>query len=143
MAYREFNKTDQIEVFSKEPHIFYNRVLLPEYTNSELKWPALKKISQRQLQELNILVHTNCTIEDINRTRRNITDNSGKSYQYDKLILATGSRPFLPPEVPIRLNGIFTIRDRSNADNLKKHLEELEKETHDISEKAAQERDRC
>ena len=34
--YRENNEVDEIHVFSKEPHLFYNRVLLPEYVTEEL-----------------------------------------------------------------------------------------------------------
>ncbi|HYH54977.1 MAG TPA: FAD-dependent oxidoreductase, partial [Anseongella sp.] len=41
---------------------------------------------------------------------------------YDKLILAMGSRAFVPKDVPLHLPGVFTMRNRQNADGLKARL---------------------
>ena len=45
-TYRALNPKDEIEVFSKEPYPFYNRVLLPEYVSEHLDWEDLEKIKQ-------------------------------------------------------------------------------------------------
>jgi len=42
---------------------------------------------------------------------------------YDIVLMATGSRAFVPKEVPIHLPGRFTMRDRSDADSLKTYLD--------------------
>src|SRR3546814_19992535 len=43
MTHRELNREDEIQVFSREKHPFYNRVLLPEYLHNHLPWERLPK----------------------------------------------------------------------------------------------------
>src|SRR5690606_14574728 len=50
-------------------------------------------------------------------------DSKGEVHYYDKLILATGSRPNLPKDLPA-IEGIFTMRYRSDADKLKAYAGE-------------------
>ena len=122
-TYRELNEVDEIQVFSKEEHPFYNRVLLPEYVNEHLDWSALLKFKNNEFEQLNIDLHQATSIEKIDRVDKIVVDSNGNTHCYDKLILATGSRAFLPPGVPVHLPGIFTLRSRKNADELKQYLQ--------------------
>ncbi|MDQ3393193.1 MAG: molybdopterin-dependent oxidoreductase [Bacteroidota bacterium] len=121
-SYRERNTEDELHVFSKEDHPFYNRVLLPEYVNSTLSWENLQKFKKGEIDKLNIKVHKGVSVVSINREHKSIVDSMGDVLSYDKLILATGSRAFVPRDVPMRLPGLFTMRNRSDADELKKYL---------------------
>ena len=121
-SYRIWNIEDEIEVFSKEPWPFYNRVLLPEYVNDHKSWQDLLKLEYDELEALNIRLHTSNAIEKINREDKTVTDATGKVHRYEKLVLATGSRAFTPPNAPLYLPGVFTVRDRKNADDLKAFL---------------------
>ncbi|HAS46471.1 MAG TPA: NAD(P)H-nitrite reductase, partial [Microscillaceae bacterium] len=122
-TYRELNEVDEIHVFSKEEHPFYNRVLLPEYVNEQLDWSALLKFKNDEFEQLNVYLHQATSIEKIDRVAKTVVDSKGNTHTYDKLILATGSRAFLPPGVPVHLPGIFTLRSRKNADELKRYLQ--------------------
>lgn len=122
-TYRELNKEDEIHVFSKEQYPFYNRVLLPEYVNNHLEWENLLKFKYGEFEKLKTHLHTGVCVEQINRQEKNLLDSNGNTHHYDLLILATGSRAFIPKNVPDNVPGIFTIRDRENADSLKKHLD--------------------
>ncbi|WP_318312657.1 molybdopterin-dependent oxidoreductase [Flagellimonas crocea] len=121
-SYREKNRTDEIKVFSKEEYPFYNRVLLPEYVNDDLEWGALQKLKKGELEKLKLDVHPNNGIQNINRKTKQVTDDLGATYDYDILILATGSRAFVPNDVRIDLPGRFTMRERGDADRLKTYL---------------------
>ncbi len=121
--YREQNETDEIHVFSKEPNLFYNRVLLPEYVTEELSWDELLKIKAKELKKLNIQLHPETYLTKVDKTHKTVTDNTGDTYQFDKLILATGSRAFVPKDVQIDLPGRFTMRNKSDADSFKAYLE--------------------
>lgn len=122
-TYRELNREDELHVFSKEPHPFYNRVLLPEYVNNHLNWADLVKFKTPDaFDKLDVRLHSSNPIVAINREARTVTDRQGLTHDYDLLVLATGSRAFVPPDVPIHYPGIFTLRDRDNADNLKAYL---------------------
>jgi ferredoxin-nitrate reductase len=121
--YREINTTDEIIVFSNEENPFYNRVLLPEYVTAELSWQQLLKIKDDALGKLNITMKSGVAIENVNTKENTILDSNGTLHQFDSLILATGSRPFVPENAQLHLPGRFTIRKKDDADRLKNYLD--------------------
>ncbi|MDY8138168.1 molybdopterin-dependent oxidoreductase [Aquimarina sp. 2201CG5-10] len=132
-TYREHNTEDEIIVFSKERYPFYNRVLLPEYVSKELKWAQLQKMREGSMESLNVTLSVNNPIKEINKEGKYIIDSNGEKHQYDVVLMATGSRAFVPKEIPIHLPGRFTMRDRGDADKLKRYLKQTglpEKEQH-------------
>jgi ferredoxin-nitrate reductase len=122
--YREINTTDEIIVFSNEKNPFYNRVLLPEYVTAELSWEQLLKIKDEALSKLNITMKSGVSIENINTKENIIVDSDGTAHTFDSLILATGSRPFVPENAQLHLPGRFTIRKKEDADRLKNYLDD-------------------
>ncbi|MEO0505333.1 MAG: molybdopterin-dependent oxidoreductase [Bacteroidota bacterium] len=123
-TYREKNRTDTLRVFSKESYPFYNRVLLPEYVNEELPWEALQKLKQGELEKLDVQLYPNNGITEVNSEEKFVVDEQGERHIYDILIMATGSRAFVPAEVQMNLEGRFTMRERTDADRLKHYLKE-------------------
>ncbi|MBP7643137.1 MAG: molybdopterin-dependent oxidoreductase [Saprospiraceae bacterium] len=122
-TYRELNSHDELLVFSKEENAFYNRVLLPEYLNGQLTWEELQKIKAEKIKQQGIILKTAVSIEYIDKQHKVVIDSNGQEHSYDKLVLATGASPFVPSEVPMHYKGIFTMRSKHDADNLRKHLE--------------------
>ena len=62
-------------------------------------------------------------IDKIDTTNKIIKDSLGETHTFDSLILATGSRPFVPENAQLHLPGRFTVRRKEDADRLKKHLD--------------------
>jgi ferredoxin-nitrate reductase len=124
--YRELNRQDEIVVFSNEKNPFYNRVLLPEYLTSELSWEQLLKIKEEALSKLNISLQSEVAVNHINTKEKKVTDSNGAIHHYDTLILATGSRPFVPENAQLHLPGRFTIRKKDDADRLRDYLEKTQ-----------------
>jgi len=123
-SFREKNETDVIQVFSKERYPFYNRVLLPEYVNEDLPWEALQKLKAGELEKLNVTLHGENGIHKILSEEKIVIDDKGEKHSYDKLVVATGSRAFVPNEVRLDLPGRFTMRERGDADALKQYLKD-------------------
>lgn len=122
--YREFNSTDEIIVFSNEINPFYNRVLLPEYMTGEFTWEQLLKVKDGEtLNKLNITMKAGVSIDKIDTGKKTILDSQGEIHAFDSLIMATGSRPFVPENAQLHLPGRFTVRRKEDADRLKKHLD--------------------
>jgi len=119
-AYREINSDDEVVIFSKENFPFYNRVMLPHYISGEQTWEQLVKMKDEEVPGYNIRLLRGVSINDINRVEKFVIDSRGEKTFYDVLIMATGSRPTLPKNVP-SIPGIFTIRNRTDADNFKQH----------------------
>ena len=122
-TYRNHNAEDEIEVFSGEKHPFYNRVLLPEYVSEELSWSQLLKMKEGEVEKLNVNLHSNTKISEINNVEKYIIDDKGEKHVFNKLIIATGSRSFVPNDAYLHLPGRFTMRNKDDADRLRAHLE--------------------
>jgi ferredoxin-nitrate reductase len=120
-AYRALNSTDEIVVFNKESLPFYNRVMLPDYISGAQAWEQLVKMTQDEEDAFNITLHQGVSITNINRQNKTITDSLGNQHTYDILIMATGSRAAQLKDVP-KLNGIFTMRSRRDADAFTQHI---------------------
>ena len=120
-SYRALNREDEIIIFSKENFPFYNRVMLPDYISGVQSWEQLVKMKETDEPAWNIHLHKGVSIEKIDRENKCVIDSAGHTTFYDVLILATGSRAALPRDVP-DLPGIFTLRNRTDADDFKKHL---------------------
>ncbi|MRI00189.1 molybdopterin-dependent oxidoreductase [Kriegella sp. EG-1] len=125
-SYREKNKKDELHVFSKEHDPFYNRVLLPEYVSEMLSWESLEKLKKGEIKKLGVHLHCGLGIDDIDAINKTVTDSNGQTHTYDLLIMATGSSAFVPSEVQINQPGRFTMRERGDADKLRKYLKKTE-----------------
>lgn len=121
-SYRALNSEDDIEVFSKENYPFYNRVLLPDYISGALPWSNLVKMTDAEERQYHIKLHRGVSVEHIDRERKTVTDSNGVVHTYDILLVATGSRAAMLRDVP-SLKGIFTMRNRTDADNFKNHID--------------------
>ncbi|MCF6296740.1 MAG: molybdopterin-dependent oxidoreductase, partial [Flavobacteriaceae bacterium] len=121
-SYRNHNEEDELLVFSLEKNPFYNRVLLPEYVSDELTWEELEKVKKEEIDKLNLELFSEVYITNVNKERKLITDSNGKKHSYDLLILATGSRAFVPANAQLDSPGRFTLRNRADAEKLKSHL---------------------
>ncbi len=119
--FRNLNKDDQIDIFSKEDLPMYNRVLLPDYLTGALTWQSLVKMEKHEEDEYNISYHSGTAIISIDRVLKQVTDSTGHKHHYDILLIATGSRAAELRGLP-SIQGIFTMRKRQDADLFRKHI---------------------
>ena len=123
-SYRAINSDDSIDIFSKENFPFYNRVMLPDYISGVQEWQQLVKMKEKEEYEFNIKLHRGISIETIDRSNKTVTDSKGNKHVYDVLIMATGSRATMLPDLP-KMKGIFSMRSRIDADDFKAHVDPL------------------
>lgn len=121
-SYKAINSEDEIEIFSKENFPFYNRVMLPDYISGAQEWQQLVKMKDEDEYHFNIKLHRGISIEKIDRNNKVLTDSKGDTHSYDVLIMATGSRATMLKDIP-KMNGIFTMRSRIDADDFKNHVD--------------------
>ena len=108
-----------ITVFGKERHPNYNRVLLSSVLTGE---KSLKDITLNDFswyEERGITLHTGCRVKEIARGSRLVVGEDGREVPYDKLILATGSLPFVPPIPGIEKEGVISFRDIDDCERIK------------------------
>ena len=105
----------QITVFGAEPHPNYNRILLSPVLAGEQTLDEIVLNDWAWYQEHGIHLHTGCTVTEVDRVRRVVhgVDAAGNtiSAPYDRLVLATGSNPFILPLPGHDLQGVLAYRD--------------------------------
>ena len=100
-----------ITVFGSEPHANYNRILLSPVLAGE---QTIEEIMLNQVDwyaENGITLHLNKTITTIDRAKRRVIADDGTTVPYDRLLLATGSSPFILPIPGKDLQGVLSYRD--------------------------------
>ena len=120
--FRQRRGKGSIEVFSREPEAFYNRVLLPEYLNGDKSWQELLSTSSDELSQLKVKLHPESEILRIDPQQKTVFDSKGRQHHYDTLVLATGSRPSIPLKPLPQIKGIFGLRTRRDADAIRDYL---------------------
>ncbi|MGI2179624.1 nitrite reductase large subunit NirB [Shewanella frigidimarina] len=90
------NKTFDVHVFGEEPRPAYDRVQLSKYFETGSADP-LMLTSAQDYQDWGITLHLNTPITAIDIAAKTVTSAQGDHYSYTRLVLATGSFPFVPP----------------------------------------------
>lgn len=86
----------EVTVLSAESRLAYDRVHLSEYFGGKTA-EDLAMTTPEHYDELGVTFKTNAKVTTIDKVAKLVTTESGETYHYDKLILATGSYPFVPP----------------------------------------------
>ncbi|REL29418.1 nitrite reductase large subunit NirB [Thalassotalea euphylliae] len=93
---RESAEQVNITVLSAENRLAYDRVHLSEYFAGKTA-QDLALTDESTYHDWQIDFRTNAKVTTIDRQQQQITTEVGETFSYDKLILATGSYPFVPP----------------------------------------------
>lgn len=101
----------QITVFGAEPHPNYNRILLSPVLAGEQDFKDIILNPLSWYEENQIKLHVGKTVTQIDRKRRVVIADDGTVEAYDRLLLATGSTPFILPVPGKDLKGVISYRD--------------------------------
>ena len=100
-----------ITVFGAEPRVNYNRIMLSPVLAGEKTAEEIVLHPRSWYQEHGITLYAGDPIVAIDRKRRIVRARSGQEVQYDRLLLATGSQPFIVPVPGSELPGVVGFRD--------------------------------
>jgi nitrite reductase (NADH) large subunit len=105
-----------ITVFGAEPHGNYNRILLSPVLAGEKNAGEIMLNTRDWYRDHGITLHTGDPVVRIDRHRRVVHAQSGLAVRYDRLLLATGSTPFIVPVPGHQLDGVIGFRDLGDVD---------------------------
>jgi nitrite reductase (NADH) large subunit len=100
-----------ITVFGAEPHPNYNRILLSPVLAGEMTIQDIILNDHAWYADNAIRLHTGKRITQIDRRARKVVADDGTEAEYDRLLLATGSNPFILPVPGADLPGVVAYRD--------------------------------
>lgn len=107
-----------ITVFGAEPHVNYDRVLLSSVLAGEKELPQIVINPRQWYDENRILLFTGDPVVAIDRANRTVRSESGRIESYDRLLLATGSRPIAPPIPGLELPGVCAFRTVTDVEQM-------------------------
>ncbi len=107
-----------ITVCGSEPYGNYNRIMLSPLLAGEKELDEIM-INTREWYDANgITLHAGDPVTGIDRMRRMVRTASGQELPYDRLLLATGSTPFIVPVPGNDLDGVITFRDVEDVNGM-------------------------
>lgn len=101
----------EITVFGAEPFGNYNRILLSPVLANEKSFDEIMLNGPDWYRDRGITLHSGSRIVAIDRRRKTVTADNGLQAGYDRLLLATGSNPFILPVPGNDLEGVIAYRD--------------------------------
>jgi nitrite reductase (NADH) large subunit len=107
-----------ITVFGGEPYGNYNRILLSPVLAGEKTIDEIMLNDEQWYADNGITLHKGKWVEDVNRAQRMVRTSGGSEAGYDRLIIATGSNPFIIPIPGNELGGVISFRDISDVDTM-------------------------
>ncbi|MFO1204785.1 MAG: nitrite reductase large subunit NirB [Burkholderiales bacterium] len=107
-----------ITVFGAEPHPNYNRILLSPVLAGEMTINDIVLNDLSWYETNGIRLHLNKKVVKIDRTARKVVADDGTEEAYDRLLLATGSNPFMLPIPGKDLPGVIAYRDIKDTDEM-------------------------
>ncbi len=107
-----------ITVFGAEPHPNYNRILLSPVLAGEQTLDEIVLNPVSWYEENGITLHLGKKVVDVDRVRRIVKADDGTQAEYDRLLLATGSNPFILPIPGKDLDGVIAYRDIADTNTM-------------------------
>lgn len=120
---RENNSEVEILLFSDENHPFYSRIHLSTFIGDDSSIEKITIYPKNWYEENRITVILNNQVVEINPDKQIVIDNHGVSHSYDRLIIATGASPFVPPIMGIDKEGVSLLRNLEHALQIRKKMD--------------------
>ncbi|GAC1701341.1 MAG: NADPH-nitrite reductase [Candidatus Acidiferrum sp.] len=104
------SSTFEVTIFGEETHVNYNRILLSSVLAGE-KSPDEITLNALDWYERNaIRLRLGVRIVGVDPVAKTVTGDDGSVTPFDKLLLATGSSPVMPPIQGLDKDGVFVFR---------------------------------
>ncbi|MCR2804096.1 nitrite reductase large subunit NirB [Paenibacillus soyae] len=117
----------QITIFGSEPRPNYNRILLSKVLQGNSAMDEIIINDWSWYDENRIRLYTGETVVKIDSGKKIVETKSGIKAEYDMLILATGSSPFIPPIDGVRKPGVIAFRNMDDCRIMMEHAEKYRK----------------
>jgi len=107
-----------VTVFGAEPHPNYNRILLSPVLAGEQTVDEIILNPLDWYAEHGIALHLGKKVTEIDRVKRIVRASDGTEAEYDRLLIATGSNPFILPVPGKDLEGVIAYRDIADTNTM-------------------------
>lgn len=106
----------QVTIFNAEPRVNYDRIMLSPVLSGEKTYEDIIIHGDGWYIQHGITLYKGHRIVKIDRVAKTVTSDHGVTESYDRLVIATGSVPFIIPVPGKDLPGVITYRDLDDVD---------------------------
>jgi nitrite reductase (NADH) large subunit len=124
-AIKQVDSAAEVHILGAEPYPYYRRPLLWEFIAGQTEQDALYFRPSAWYAERGIHLHLGTRATALDPASHQLTLADGSTMPYDRLLLATGGRPFVPPCEGTDKQGVFTLRTLEDARAIKAHAQEV------------------
>lgn len=123
---RRLNEEAEILIIEKTNEISIANCGLPYYVSDVIndRDKILVSTPEKFKTWFNIDVLLNTEVVEISKDEKSVILNNGEKINYDKLVLAQGASPILPPFEGMNKDKVFTVRNLVDADNIKNYIKQ-------------------
>ncbi|MEP4034259.1 nitrite reductase large subunit NirB [Roseibium polysiphoniae] len=108
-----------VTIFNAEPRVNYNRLMLSPVLSGEKTYEDIITHDDQWYADHGVTLHKSARVSEVDREARTVTSENGITAAYDKLVIATGSNPFIIPLPGKDLEGVLTYRDLDDVEKMK------------------------
>ncbi len=118
MEIRKNDPTGSVLIITTDREHTYYRLKLTEYIAHPIPKEKLYLMNDDVAKDKNIEVALGTSVQEIHPEKKEVVTSDGQTYTYDKLLIATGSSPFVPPTKGKDKDHVLTIRNLSDVERL-------------------------
>jgi len=115
----------QITVIGREPHGNYNRIMLSPVLAGEKAFDDIMLHTPEWYEAQGITLISGVTAESAHRKRREVTLSNGQILGYERLLVATGSNPFVIPMPGHEHPAVFQFRDIAHVESILEYASKI------------------
>ncbi len=121
---RRLDERCEITILERTDEVSIANCGLPYYCSDVIndRDKILVSNPQKFKNMFNIDVRLNTEVVEINRVEKFVVSSNGEKFYYDKLVLAQGGSPIVPPLEGVNNKNIFTVRSLADADKIKDYI---------------------
>ena len=120
---REEDPDADIVILTDEGEPLYNRILIKEFAKGKLPEAPIAIHEESWYDERNIDLHLNTHVTTVDSSNQLVLTHDGVSYDYDKLLVATGGTPSQLPVPGSAAEGIHHFWTFQDARAIREHME--------------------
>jgi NAD(P)H-nitrite reductase large subunit len=117
-AIREIDQSGSITVVSEETFLQYSRPMISELVSGKTTLDKMRCRPENFWQKHNVKTLTGTTAIRLNPQGKIVHLDSDEKLRYEKLLLATGGKPYVPKMDGVDKEGVFTFTTLANAERL-------------------------
>lgn len=124
---RMHDRIGKITVLSEEADQPYFRPMIPFLVSGKKRAEDIFMHGRGPYTQKGITIKSGCRVVKVDPSKQVVTLMDKQELSYEKILFATGSRPYIPKELSkVKAEGLFALRTLSDARNMSRQVEKTE-----------------